>query len=192
MRDAAAKGQQATRLMYASRRLAAVAPTDRQARVFARYVLLHADTARRCLHAWQAELRGSAITRPVAARADTPLKHLRREFAKHKAARDRLATHRQAMRIGRAEDLRATARLWQGITSSGVTSLCAHATRACNALGASAGLEDHLDDTVIAEAGRALTATALHPRKVYLDVTSYAAGDANMLSVASGGARAVE
>jgi hypothetical protein len=187
MRDAAAKAQQATRLMHAGRRLAAAAPTDRQARVFARYVLLHADTARRCLHAWQTDLRGSPTTRPVAARADTPLKHLRREFAKHKDARDKLATRRQAMRNGRAEDLRATAKMWGTISSSGVTALCNHATKACHALGESVGLDGHIDNDAIAAAARALAATALDPRRVYLDVTSYAAGEPNMLSVASGG-----
>jgi hypothetical protein len=173
--------------MYVARDIAATAPTDRQRRILMRPVLLHADTALRYVGVWHKVLDRDVTTRPVAHAARTPLKHLRREYARHKDARDKLASRRQAVVPGRAADLRGTVRLWGQLVGAGVHDLCSKAAAACLALGEADGLTRPVEDGFLEAAKAALMVTALSSDNVYLDGTSYASGEPNLMSVTVGG-----
>jgi hypothetical protein len=185
--DAREKAEFTTRLMHVARDLARGGADERQQRVLARYVIMHADSAQRWTAAWRKDLEGSAITRPLAQRAKTPLRRFRQEYAKQKEVRDKLVARRVAMATGRAADLRNTAKLWQSITSRGVGLLCQRAESVCVALGESSGLGTEVDRSVTSEIAKMLADVCLDPAHVFLDATSYASGERNMLAVTPGG-----
>ena len=64
--DARAKAEYATRMMHVAADLAVAAPSDRQARILARYALIHADSAQRWIGAWHKELKGAPETAGIA------------------------------------------------------------------------------------------------------------------------------
>lgn len=185
--DARAKAEYATRMMHVAANLAVVAPSDRQARILARYALIHADSAQRWIGAWHKELKSAPETAGIARGANTALRKLRREFANQKIVRDKIAAKRQAVSKGRAADLRATVALWHSLMSSGIQHLCDCARVVCNALGTSEDLARPLDVTLVESARAALQRVSLDPDLVYTDVTSYAAGEPNLVSVTVGG-----
>jgi len=181
--DAALKGEHATRMMRVALDLASVAGDDRQARLLARYVLLHADTAVRWTRLWEQELRRSVEGRRRADGAKTPLRRLRQEYANQKNARDKLTARRQAVANRRAQDLRSTVALLQRMTHSRMTVLCQRAEAACAALGSMSPPATPLASTVLNDAHEAMAAAALDPSKVYTDASSYAAGEPNLLPI---------
>jgi hypothetical protein len=185
--DARAKAEYATRMMHVAADLAVAAPFDHQARILARYALIHADSAQRWIGAWHKELKGAPETAGIARGANTALRKLRREFASQKIVRDKIAAKRQAISNGRAADLQATVALWHSLTSSGIQHLCDCARAVCNALGTTEDLARPLDVTLVESARAALQGVSLDPDLVYTDVTSYAAGEPNLVSVTVGG-----
>lgn len=72
-------------MMQVARQLAAVAPSDRERRILARYVLLQADMAHSWTNRWNRELKDSPESRERARAAKAPLSRLRVEFKKQKA-----------------------------------------------------------------------------------------------------------
>jgi hypothetical protein len=143
-------------------------------------VLLYADSAERWAGRWIDEEaqppRGSPPRRA--------LRRLRQEYAKQKAIRDTIATRRQAVRNGRAADLRATLALWQQLTHEGATRLCERGRAVCCALGADPEpLETAVDPTLLHYSRDGVGATQMEPTKVYVDATSYAAGEPNLLPI---------
>jgi hypothetical protein len=186
--DARMKAEYATRMMHVAAQLAAVAPSDRQARILARYVLVHADSAQRWVGAWHKQLKGGGETASIARKANTPLRRFRRTFAEQKAVRDKIAAKRQAVNEGRAADLQATVAMWQSLTSSGIQHLCDCARAVCDALGTVDDLARPLEGTLIERTRSALQGVSLDSALVYTDVTSYAAGEPNLVSVTVSGA----
>jgi hypothetical protein len=175
--QAALKAEYATRLMHIARQLASVAPSDRQQRIIARYVLLEADSAARWLSRWQKELAG-----PTPHPAQRSLKRFRREYAKQKEIRDRIVARRQAAESCRAADFKRTIELWQSLTEAGVERLCNCAQAACAALGSTTDLVVALSPMQLDCAQTALMKNRLDPDCVYTDATSYAAGERNLLT----------
>lgn len=188
MIEAAAKSQFAVRLMHVARDVARAVGDQRQQRVLARYALMHADSAQRYLSQWKRDHEASPVTRPVSEAARTPLKRFRQEYTRQKQTRDRLVARRVSMASGRAADLRNTAALWRSITAGGVDDLCWRALRASEALGAQSGLDAELPPDVRRRVADALQPVCLDSRSVYLDATSYASGERNMLPITPGGA----
>jgi hypothetical protein len=184
-RDARDKAEYATRMMHVAYELAGTAPSERQARILARYALIHADSAQRWIHAWHKQLKASTATAATARTANPALRRLRQEFAKQKAVRDKLAAKRQAISDGRAADLQATVALWQSLTSSGVGRLCQATRVACNSLGTTGNLARPA--VLLDEARDALSAVSLSQDCVYTDVTSYASGEPNLVAVTVSG-----
>jgi len=181
--DAEVKAKHATRMMHVAAQLAVAAPSDRQQRMLARYGLLHADSAQRWLHVWHKQLEASKPAMVMAARATPALRRLRKRFAKQKAIRDKLAAKRQAVDRSRAADLRGTVALWRSMSASDMDQLCESARAAYKALGGAHELDRPVDATIIRHARSALRATKLDPAAVYLDVTSYSAGEQNLVAV---------
>ncbi|HEU4907116.1 MAG TPA: hypothetical protein VFT19_13530 [Solirubrobacterales bacterium] len=176
------KAEYATRLMHVALQVAAAAPSDRQQRILARYVLLEADSAARWLGQWQEDLADSTATRDVARAAKRSLRTFRREYAKQKEIRDRLVARRQAAESGRAADLRRTVELWRRMTRIGAERLCKCARAACIALGSTADLAAAVDPARLDQVRVALLKTRLDPDAVYTDATSYAIGEQNLLA----------
>jgi hypothetical protein len=178
--DRALKTTYSTRMMMIACQLAAAAPSDRQQRILARYVLLHADSAER----WASRWIDDEARPPRGSPPKTALRRLRQEYAKQKAIRDKIATRRQAVENGRAADLRGTLALWQQLTHAGATRLCERARAVCHALAADPKLLDTaLDSTLLHDLRDELRADQMDPTAVYLDATSYAAGEPNLLPI---------
>jgi hypothetical protein len=180
--EAAIKAEYATQLMHVALQLAIVAPSDRQQRILARYVLLEADSAGRWLSRWHKELAASAAARSTARAAKRPMRRFRREYAKQKEIRDRLVARRQAAESERADDLRRTVELWRSMSRTGANRLCECAQAACLALGSNAELTPSVDPAQLERARAALQEIALDPNAVYTDATSYATGEQNLLT----------
>lgn len=168
--------------MYAALQLAVVAPSDRQQRILARYVLLEADSAGRWLSRWQKGLAASATSRSTARAAKRPMRRFRREYAKQKEIRDRLVARRQAAESERAADLRRTVELWRSMSRTGADRLCECAQAACVALGSRAELAPVLEPAQLDKARAALQEIELDPNAVHMDATSYATGERNLLT----------
>jgi hypothetical protein len=178
--DRELKAIHAVRMMLIARQLAMVAPSDRQQRMLARYVLLHADSAVR----WESRWIDEEPRSPRGVPSKRALRRLRQEYAKQKTIRDTIATRRQAIENGRAADLRATLALWQQLTYAGAARLCERAQAVCDALGADPRLLDAVVDSALLDELRdRLRATQLDTAVVYLDATSYAAGEPNFLPI---------
>jgi hypothetical protein len=180
--EAAIKAEYATQLMHVALQLAVAAPSDRQQRILARYVLLEADSAGRWLSSWHKELAGSVATRSTARAAKRPMRRFRREYAKQKEVRDRLVARRQAAGSERADDLRRTVELWRSMSQTGADRLCEYAQAACVALGSNVELTPSVDPAQLEKARAVLRETALEPNAVYTDATSYATGERNLLT----------
>ena len=148
---------------------------------------MHADTAQRYLSQWKRDHETSPVTRPLAQAARTPIKRFRQEYTRAKETRDRLVARRISIASGRAADLRNTAALWQSITARDADSLCWRALRASETLGARSGLDTALPLDVRRRVAQALEPARLDPQSVYLDATSYAAGERNMLPITPSG-----
>lgn len=168
--------------MHAAAQLATAAPTSRQQRILARYVLLHADSVQRWIGRWKTELERSPGSRELAHKAKTPIRRFRQEYAKQKEIRDRLAVRRQAADSRRANDLRRTVVLWKQLTEAGVNELCGRAETACRSLGSTAGFTTVLGTAELVEARSALLESSLDENIVYTDATSYGAGERNLLT----------
>jgi hypothetical protein len=178
--DRELKTTHAVRMMMIACQLAIAVPRDRQQRILSRYVILHTDSAERWASRWiDEEARPPRGSPPRRA-----LRRLRQEYAKQKAIRDTIATRRQAIENGRAADLRATLALWQQLTHAGATRLCERGRAVCDALGADPELLDTAVDPILLHDLRdELGANQMQPTKVYLDATSYAAGEPNLLPI---------
>ncbi len=168
--------------MHAALQLAVVAPSDRQQRILARYVLLEADSAGRWLSRWQKGLAASATSRSTARAAKRQMRRFRREYAKQKEIRDRLVARRQAAESERAADLRRTVELWRSMSRTGADRLCECARAACVALGSTAELAPVLEPAQLDKVRAALQEIELDPNAVHMDATSYATGERNLLT----------
>jgi hypothetical protein len=190
--DRELKTTYAVRMMFIARQLAMAAPSGRQQRILSRYVLLHADSAER----WASRWINEEARPPRGSPARRALRRLRQEYAKQKAIRDAIATRRQAIENGRAADLRATLALWQQLTYAGATRLCERGRAVCCELGADSELLDTaVDPTLLHNFRDDLGANQMEPTEVYLDATSYAAGEPNLLPITvtgSGGRRIMQ
>jgi hypothetical protein len=185
-RDLPQKAEHAARMMHVARGLAGIAPSERQKRVFWRYVYLHADSLNRCLRDWQRGLRRTQ-SEDAAAATERSYRKFRQEFAKQKTIRDKLAARREAMDTARGEDLRRTAALWHTMTGSGADNICRLAADTCSVFGSTSELSAPSDSDRLAEAQQALLPMQLDPDVVYTDVTSYVAGEPNLYAITPSG-----
>jgi len=188
--DARRKAEHAIRLMHVARELAALALTERQRRILARYVYLNAEPALAWIGRRAKALDASPETRDRACAARTPLRRLRTTWAREKSIRDKLAAKRQSVSPRRSEDLRATVALWEEITNRGVDELYNRAAAVHDALGGDP-MVTALDERTRNAVRAALEACALDPGIVYTDSTSYALGEPNLLAVADSGKRGI-
>lgn len=178
------KAEYSTQAMRVAHLLAEAAPSDRQQRILARYVYVEADSVRRSLTSRIKELGKRSDAGRRAKRAAKPFL---REFAKHKEIRDRIASRRQAAADPRAADMQRTVELWQQITDASGKKLCLTAANACRGLGSTTDIEPRVPADRIAGITAALEEIQLRPDAVYTDVTSYGAGEANLLQTYSAG-----